>query len=40
MSPEYDGGYNFHYDEGFLEANRPVYQKHPTKEKCIWWHKV
>ena len=38
ISPEYDGTYNFDYDQGFLEANRPVYQKLLTNDKCVWWH--
>jgi hypothetical protein len=36
MSPEYNGRYQFDSDYGFLEGNRPVFEK--TGE-CVWWHR-
>jgi len=36
MSPQYNGQYQFDYYSGFLEGNRPVFQRNG---KCVWWHR-
>ncbi len=36
MSSEYDGKYGFDYFSGFLEGNRPVFERNG---KCVWWHR-
>jgi hypothetical protein len=36
VSPEYNGRYQFDYFNGFLEGNRPVFQRNG---KCVWWHR-
>jgi hypothetical protein len=36
MSAEYNGQYQFDYGNGYLEGNRPVFQRNGN---CVWWHR-